>query len=64
MKARGATHIINHSKSFSEELSRVGLDNVTHIISLTHTDQHYDQLVEIIAPQGKIALIDDPTFRI
>ncbi|MBN4053387.1 zinc-binding alcohol dehydrogenase family protein [Haliea sp. AH-315-K21] len=60
VKERGADHVIDHSKSFSAELSRVGLDNVTHIISLTHTDQHYDQLVEIIAPQGKIALIDNP----
>jgi zinc-binding alcohol dehydrogenase family protein len=60
VKQRGADHVIDHSKSFSEELSRVGLENVTHVISLTHTDQHYDQLVEIIAPQGKLALIDDP----
>lgn len=60
VKELGADHVIDHSKSFSEELSRIGLENVTHIISLTHTDQHYDQLVEIIAPQGKLALIDDP----
>jgi len=60
VKKRGADHVIDHSKSFSEELNRIGLENVTHIISLTHTDQHYDQLVEIIAPQGKLALIDDP----
>lgn len=60
VKQHGADHVIDHSKIFSEELSRVGLNNVTHIISLTHTDQHYDQLVEIIAPQGKLALIDDP----
>ncbi|MFL2841045.1 MAG: zinc-binding alcohol dehydrogenase family protein [Pseudohongiellaceae bacterium] len=60
VKDLGADHVIDHHKSFSEELNRVGLDNVTHVISLTHTDQHYDKIVEVIAPQGKIALIDDP----
>jgi NADPH:quinone reductase and related Zn-dependent oxidoreductases len=33
---------------------------VTHVASLTHTDKHYLQLIEALAPQGKLALIDDP----
>ncbi len=56
----GADHVINHYKPLDEELARIGLDNVTHIISLNHTDQHFEKLVEVIAPQGKLALIDDP----
>ncbi len=60
VKALGADHVIDHHKSFREQLSNAGITNVTHIISLTHTDQHYEQLVEVIAPQGKLALIDDP----
>ncbi len=56
----GADHVINHSKNFSEELERVGVKDVTHVASLNHTDQHFEQLVEVIAPQGKFALIDDP----
>lgn len=60
VKELGADYVIDHHKSFSEQLSSAGINNVTHIISLTHTDQHYEQLVEIIAPQGKLALIDDP----
>ncbi|MEH6627802.1 MAG: zinc-binding alcohol dehydrogenase family protein [Motiliproteus sp.] len=60
VKELGADQVINHNKSISDELSRIGVDTVTHIISLNHTDQHFDQLVEVIAPQGKLALIDDP----
>lgn len=60
VKELGADHVIDHHKSFSDELSSIGLENATHVISLTHTDQHYDKIVDIIAPQGKIALIDDP----
>ncbi|MEH6812124.1 MAG: zinc-binding alcohol dehydrogenase family protein [Motiliproteus sp.] len=60
VKELGADQVINHNKSITDELSRIGVDTVTHIISLNHTDQHFDQLVEVIAPQGKLALIDDP----
>ena len=33
---------------------------MSHIASLTHSDQHFAQIAEAIAPQGRIALIDDP----
>lgn len=60
VKSLGADHVIDHSKPLFEELKRIGIDSVTHVISLTHTAQHFDQLVEALAPQGKLALIDDP----
>jgi zinc-binding alcohol dehydrogenase family protein len=56
----GAHEVLDHSKPLSEELARVGLSPVTHVASLTQTDQHLDQLVEALKPQGKLALIDDP----
>ncbi|OMH30442.1 zinc-binding alcohol dehydrogenase family protein [Motiliproteus sp. MSK22-1] len=56
----GADHVIDHSKELSEELARIGIDSVTDVISLTHTGQHFGQLVEVLAPQGRFALIDDP----
>ena len=59
-KALGAHVVIDHSQPLSEELKRVGHPQVTHVASLTQTDQHLDQLVEALAPQGKLALIDDP----
>jgi NADPH:quinone reductase-like Zn-dependent oxidoreductase len=34
------------------------------VTSLTHSDQHFDQVVEAIAPQGKYSLIDDPATAI
>ncbi|MGA4530749.1 zinc-binding alcohol dehydrogenase family protein [Ectopseudomonas chengduensis] len=56
----GAHHVIDHSKPLTEELARIGIGQVTHVASLTQTDQHYAQLVECLAPQGRLALIDDP----
>ena len=60
VKDLGADHVINHHKPLLEQLNVLGIDAVTHVISLTHTEQHYEQLVEVLAPQGKLALIDDP----
>ncbi|MNC33228.1 Zinc-type alcohol dehydrogenase-like protein [compost metagenome] len=56
----GAHHVIDHSKPLTEELARIGVKHVTHVASLNQTDKHYAQLIEALAPQGKLALIDDP----
>ena len=56
----GAHHVIDHSQPLLPQLQALGLSQVDHVASLTHTDTHYDQLVECLAPQGQLALIDDP----
>lgn len=56
----GAHHVIDHGKPLAEELRRIGVPQVTHVASLTHTDQHLVQIVDALAPQGKLGLIDDP----
>lgn len=56
----GAHHVIDHGRPIAEELKRIGFATVDYIVSLTHTDAHFEQIVEAIAPQGKFGLIDDP----
>lgn len=60
VKELGADYVIDHRKPLSAELKRIGIDSVTHVASLNATDQHYDEIVESLAPQGKFGLIDDP----
>lgn len=60
VRKNGAHHTVDHSKKLSEEVRKLGIQNVEYIIGLTHTDQHFEEIVEIIAPQGAFALIDDP----
>ncbi|MBV8657449.1 MAG: zinc-binding alcohol dehydrogenase family protein [Burkholderiales bacterium] len=59
VKELGAHHVIDHTQPLAQELQRIGLPSVDYIAGLNQTDRHYDQMVEAIAPQGKIALIDD-----
>ncbi len=60
VKKLGAHHVIDHNKGIVDELARVGTPNPEYIVSLTHTNQHFAQIAEAIAPQGKFGLIDDP----
>ena len=57
----GAHHVLDHHQALAPQLAAIGLSPVQLIASLTHTDQHWASLVEVAAPQGRIALIDDPT---
>lgn len=59
-KKMGADHVINHNLGIAKELKRIGIEQVSHIASITHTDQHFEDFVEVIKPQGKICLIDNP----
>ena len=56
----GAHHVIDHSKPIAEEYRRVGLPAPDYVVSLTETTQHFIGIAELIAPQGKFGLIDDP----
>ncbi|MYM90233.1 zinc-binding alcohol dehydrogenase family protein [Rugamonas sp. FT82W] len=56
----GAHHVIDHTKPLNEEIARLGLPPVNYVASLNQTDQHWNAIAELVAPQGKVALIDDP----
>jgi zinc-binding alcohol dehydrogenase family protein len=56
----GAHAVIDHSRPMKEQIDQLKLPPVGLIASLTNTEQHYKALAEIIAPQGKYGLIDDP----
>jgi len=56
----GAHHVIDHSKRLDEEIKRLGLPPVNYVAALNQTDKHFDAIAELIAPQGKLGLIDDP----
>jgi len=60
VKELGAHHVIDHGKPLNEEIARLGLPPVTYVASLNQTDHHWNAIAELVAPQGKVALIDDP----
>lgn len=60
VESLGAHAVIDHSRPLGDELRRIGVSQVDYAASLTHTDLHFDALVEALRPQGRLGLIDDP----
>ena len=60
VKDLGADHVIDHSQPLADELNRAGIADVTHVACLTRSDLHFYNVIELISPFGKIAMIDDP----
>jgi zinc-binding alcohol dehydrogenase family protein len=56
----GAHAVVDHAKPMKDQIEKLKYPPVALIASLTNTDQHYKALADIIAPQGKFGLIDDP----
>jgi zinc-binding alcohol dehydrogenase family protein len=60
-KALGAHHVIDHAKPMPEQVKAIGHRFVDYIFGVTESARHFDAVAEMIAPQGKFGLIDDPT---
>jgi zinc-binding alcohol dehydrogenase family protein len=58
--ALGAHAVIDHQKPLAAALKAAGIAEVDYVASLTQTDVHYQQIVEILKPQGALGVIDDP----
>jgi NADPH2:quinone reductase len=56
----GAHHVVDHRQKLVDQVTALGMTSVEYIFSITNTDQHFAQIVELVAPQGKFGLIDDP----
>lgn len=57
----GAHHVVDHSKPLAGQIAALGIGAPAFVFSTTQTAQHIDEIVELIAPQGRFCLIDDPS---
>ena len=56
----GAHHVIDHHQPLDEALKAAGIEQAEYVASLTGSDRHLPAIAKLIAPQGHLALIDDP----
>ena len=59
-RSMGAHYVIDHHRDIRTQMEELGLGEVEYIALLSATDTHYPGIAELLAPQGKIAIIDDP----
>ncbi len=60
VRVLGAHHVVDFRRSLVEGFADLGIEPPGFVFSTTHTDQHLPEIVALIAPQGRIAMIDDP----
>jgi zinc-binding alcohol dehydrogenase family protein len=60
VKSLGAHHVVDYRAPLAPQIEALGVGAVTHVASLTKTDVYFPQFVELMAPFGQLALIDDP----
>ncbi len=56
----GAHHVIDHRRPLASQVEELELGAPGFVFSTTQTRQHLADIVELIAPQGRFGLIDDP----
>ncbi|MCP4821272.1 MAG: zinc-binding alcohol dehydrogenase family protein [Shimia sp.] len=60
VKDLGAHHVVDHREPLAPQVAALGIGAPGFVFSTTMTDRHYADIVELIAPQGRFGLIDDP----
>ena len=61
VKKLGADHVIDHTQPLQPQIEALGVGQVTHVASLNSTESYFESYTELLAPFGKIAMIDDPS---
>ena len=60
VRALGADFVINHHHNLPEQVAALGIGAPAFVFSTSHSDTYLPAIAELIAPQGRIAVIDDP----
>jgi NADPH:quinone reductase len=60
-RSMGAQHVINHRQPLAPQLQALGFAHVDAVLNLADTDRYWDSIGEILAPQGHVGLIVEPS---
>lgn len=60
VRRHGAHHVLDHRRPLARQIEEAGLGQPGFVFSTTHSDSHREDIAALIAPQGRLALIDDP----
>ena len=59
--AMGAHHVIDHRQALAPQLAALGLEQVDAAVNFADTSRYWDALGELLAPQGHVGLIVEPS---
>jgi NADPH2:quinone reductase len=56
----GAHHVVDHRQPLAPQVSALDVEAPGFVFATTHSDEHLPDVAELMAPQGRFGLIDDP----
>ncbi|HTX22136.1 MAG TPA: zinc-binding alcohol dehydrogenase family protein [Candidatus Aquilonibacter sp.] len=56
----GAHHVIDHRQPLAGQVKAIMPGGVNYVLALTKVEDHFDELIEAMAPQSAMALIENP----
>ncbi|MGJ8627696.1 MAG: zinc-binding dehydrogenase [Sulfitobacter sp.] len=56
----GAHHVVDHSQPLAAQVETLGIGQPGYMFSTNQTDTYIAQIAELMVPQGRFDLIDDP----
>ncbi|MCA1941285.1 MAG: zinc-binding alcohol dehydrogenase family protein [Caenispirillum bisanense] len=56
----GADHVVDHSRPLAPQVEALGIGAPAYVFATTGTAGHLADIAQLIAPQGRVAVIDDP----
>lgn len=60
-RTMGAHHVINHREPLAAQLESLGLSELDAVLNFADTDQYWTVIGELLAPQGHVGLIVEPS---
>jgi zinc-binding alcohol dehydrogenase family protein len=56
----GAHNVIDHRQPLAKQVKEILPGGVNYVLALTKVEDHFDELIEAMAPQSAMALIENP----
>jgi zinc-binding alcohol dehydrogenase family protein len=60
-KDLGADYVVNHRDDIVAQVRSLGMEHADYVLCLNATDQHWNSMAELVAPQGHIVSIVETT---
>ncbi|PAF18204.1 NADPH:quinone reductase [Terribacillus saccharophilus] len=59
-KQHGTERVINHHEPFHPQLEKLGIDSVDYVFCMHQLDKAWDDIIEVVKPEGIICAITGP----
>lgn len=58
-KRMGAHHVVDHRQPLAIQVRKIVPEGVRYVLALTKTEDHFDEIIDALSPEGAMALIEN-----